>query len=97
ADLITLIDERMGRLEKRASRMKYPRLTARLETVRTDPRYGFMFENANVGGDTMADVLGQLFRMPHNGKPMTIMQLAGFPSEVVDAVVSVLCRMAFDF
>jgi uncharacterized protein len=24
------------------------------------------------------------------------MQLAGFPSEVVDAVVSVICRMAFD-
>jgi hypothetical protein len=29
--------------------------------------------------------------------PMTIMQLAGFPAEVVDSVVSVLCRMAFDF
>ena len=28
---------------------------------------------------------------------MTVMQLAGFPSEVVDAVVSVICRMAFDF
>jgi hypothetical protein len=28
---------------------------------------------------------------------MTIMQLAGFPAEVVDSVVSVLCRMAFDF
>ena len=28
---------------------------------------------------------------------MTIMQLAGFPAEVVDCVVSVLCRMAFDF
>jgi len=28
---------------------------------------------------------------------MTIMQLAGFPSEVVDSVVSVLSRMAFDF
>src|SRR5262249_37494435 len=97
ADLINLIDERMGRLENRSSRMKYHRLITRLETVRNDPRYGFMFENANVGGDTMADVLGQLFRMPHNGKPMTIMQLAGFPSEVVDAVVSVLCRMAFDF
>jgi hypothetical protein len=25
------------------------------------------------------------------------MQLAGFPAEVVDAVVSVICRMAFDF
>jgi uncharacterized protein len=28
---------------------------------------------------------------------MTIMQLAGFPAEVVDSVVSVLSRMAFDF
>src|SRR5262249_31515066 len=33
---------------------------------------------------------------PPNGMPMTVMQLAGFPSEVVDAVVSVTCRMAFD-
>jgi len=97
ADLVSLIDERMGKLENRASRMKYHRLITRIETVRNDPRYAFMFENANVGGDTMAEVLGQLFRMPPNGRPMTIMQLAGFPSEVVDAVVSVLCRMAFDF
>jgi hypothetical protein len=35
--------------------------------------------------------------MPPNGVPMTIMQLAGFPAEVVDSVVSVLSRMAFDF
>ena len=56
-----------------------------------------MFENANVGGDTMADVLGDLFRLPSQGKPMTIMGLAGFPAEVVDSVVSVVCRMAFDF
>ena len=28
---------------------------------------------------------------------MTVMQLAGFPAEVIDAVVSVLARMAFDF
>src|SRR5262249_49177667 len=61
------------------------------------PRYGFMFENATVGGDTMGEVVSHLFRMPANGKPMTIMQLAGFPAEVVDSVVSVLCRMAFDF
>jgi hypothetical protein len=45
----------------------------------------------------MVEVLGQLFRLPAEGKPMTIMQLAGFPAEVVDSVVSVLCRMAFDF
>ena len=56
-----------------------------------------MFEGANIGGDTMAEILGHLFRLPPEGKPMTIMQLAGFPAEVVDSVVSVLCRMAFDF
>lgn len=96
ADLIALLDERMGKLENRSSRMIYHRLITRIESVCNDPRYAFMFENANVGGDTMAEVLGQLFRLPQNGKPMTIMQLAGFPSEVVDGVVSVVCRMAFD-
>jgi len=96
-DLISLIDQRMGRLENRSSRIVYHKLISRIETVRNDPRYTFMFENANVGGDTMAEVISHLFRLPANGRPMTVMQLAGFPVEVVDSVVSVLCRMAFDF
>ena len=96
-DLISLIDERMGKLENRSSRIIYHKLISRIDTVRNDPRYAFMFDNANVGGDTMAEVISHLFRLPANGKPMTIMQLAGFPAEVVDSVVSVLCRMAFDF
>jgi uncharacterized protein len=96
-DLISLIDERMGKLENRSSRIIYHKLISRIETVRNDPRYTFMFDNANVGGDTMADVVSHLFRLPANGRPMTVMQLAGFPVEVVDSVVSVLCRMAFDF
>ncbi|HEY7247235.1 MAG TPA: ATP-binding protein [Xanthobacteraceae bacterium] len=96
SELIGLLDERMGKLENRSSRMTYHRLITRIEGVCNDPRYSFMFENANLGGDTMAEVLSELFRLPPNGKPITIMQLAGFPSEVVDAVVSVICRMAFD-
>ena len=83
--------------ENRSSTSKFSRLVARIETVRQDPRYAFMFDNANVGGDTMAEVVGQLFRLPANGKPMTVMELAGFPSEVVDSVVCMLGRMAFDF
>ena len=96
-DIIALIDERMGKLENRSSRVVYSKLLSRIETVRNDPRYAFMFENANVGGDTMAEVISHLFRLPANGRPMTVMQLAGFPVEVVDSVVSVICRMAFDF
>jgi DNA helicase HerA-like ATPase len=97
ADLLSLLDARMGKLENRSLRLTFNRLITRIETVFNDPRYAFMFENANVGGDTMAEVFSHIFRLPPNGVPMTIMQLAGFPAEVVDAVVSVLCRMAFDF
>ncbi len=96
-DLFALINERMGKLENRSLRMNYRRLMARIETVRNDPRYAFMFANANIGGDTMADTLRHLFRWQPDGKRITVMQLAGFPSEIVDAVVSVLSRMAFDF
>jgi DNA helicase HerA-like ATPase len=96
-DLIAMIRERMGKLENRSVWSKYHKLLSRIETACNDPRYGFMFDNANVGGDTMVEALGELFRLPANGKPMTVMQLAGFPAEVVDSVVSVVCRMAFDF
>src|SRR5438046_10267967 len=96
-DLVSLIDERMGKLENRSSRIIYHKLISRVDTVKNDPRYAFMFDNANVGGDTMAEVISHLFRLPANGRPMTVMQLAGFPVEVVDSVVSVLGRMAFEF
>jgi len=97
ADLISLIDDRMGKLENRSSRMKYFKLIMRIEAVSNDPRYHFMFENANVGGDTMAEAICNLFRIAPAAKPMTVMQLAGLPVEVVDSVVSVVGRMAFEF
>jgi DNA helicase HerA-like ATPase len=96
-DLLSLIDDRMGKLENRSSRMSYHRLMMRIETIKNDPRYAFMFENASVGGDTMVSLLTHLFRLEPDGRPISIMQLAGLPVEVVDAVVCVLCRMAFDF
>jgi DNA helicase HerA-like ATPase len=96
-DLISLLDDRMGKLENRSRATIFHKLIGRIQTFRNHPRYAFMFENANIGGDTMAEILSSLFRLPPDGKPMTIMQLAGFPAEVVDSVVSVLCRMAFDF
>ncbi len=96
-DLINLIDERMGKLENRASRMTYHRLMGRIEAIRNDPRYGFMFENANVGGDTMAAVLSRLFRLEDDGRPITVLRLGSLPGEAVDAVVCVVLRLAFEF
>ena len=96
-DLVAQIDERMGRLENRGARMHYHRLLTRIETIRNDPHYAFMFENANVGGDTMGELLCTLFRLDSADKPISVMQMAGLPPETIDAVVCVLCRLAFDF
>jgi DNA helicase HerA-like ATPase len=96
SDLVNLLDERMGKLENRSMWMKYHRLMTRIDTLGHDSRYTFMFNNVFIE-DMMVNVLGDLFRLPLAGKPITVMQLAGFPAEVVDSVVSVVCRMAFEF
>jgi hypothetical protein len=97
-DLIALAETRMGKLENSAVAGQYQRLLARIHSVRKNPRYSFIFDDAaTLGSDSMVDILCELFRLQHDGKSMTIMQLAGFPAEVFDAIVSVLFRLAFEF
>ena len=96
SDLIGLLDEHIGKLELRGELAPYKRLKARTETITRDPRYSFMFGGLTVQ-DTMVQILSRLFRVPVNGKPITILELGGLPSEVINVVVSVLARLAFDF
>lgn len=96
SDLIALIDELIGKLELRGELVPLKRLKSRLETISRDPRYAFMFGSLTVQ-DTMADILGRIFRVPVQSKPITIVELAGLPSEIINVVVSVLSRMTFDF
>ena len=96
SDLISLIDDRMGKLENKRDLAPYRNLKTRIETLSVDPRYTFMFGSLTVNDD-MAQVLGRLFRVPVNGKPITILELTGLPTEIVNVVVAVLCRMTFDF
>ncbi|MEL7030399.1 MAG: ATP-binding protein, partial [Pseudomonadota bacterium] len=95
SDVLAIIDEQMGRLDVQHDLSPLRRLKSRLEALATDPRYGFMFGGLTVD-DAMVDVLGRLFRIPVEGKPITTVDLTGVPSEVVNVVVSVLCRTAFD-
>ena len=94
-DALGIIDELIGLHEARWPRGALRSLKVRLETLHGDPRYHFMFARANMM-ETMAPVLAQIFRVPHHGRPITVFQLGGLPSEVVDAVASVLARLAFD-
>jgi DNA helicase HerA-like ATPase len=94
-DALAIIDELIGLHEMRWPRASLRSLRVRLETLHSDPRYQFMFARANMM-ETMAPVVAQIFRVPHHGRPITVFQLGGLPSEVVDAVASVLARLAFD-
>ncbi len=96
SDLINLLDEYIGKLDMKGNLAPYKRIKAKLENVTRDPRYGFMFGSLTVH-DTMAEVLGRLFRIPVNGRPITVLEMGGLPSEVINVVVSVLARLAFDF
>jgi DNA helicase HerA-like ATPase len=96
SDLIGAIEDNLGKLELRNDLAPYKRLKAKLESVTRDPRYAFMFGSLTVQ-DNMTQVLARLFRIPVNGKPIAILELGGLPSEIINVVVSVLARLAFDF
>ena len=95
SDAAQIIEEWIGKLDGNYARADLRSLKYRLEALSQDPRYRFMFGKVLVD-DVMAKVLGQIFRVPTAGKPVTIVQVAGLPNEVVNAVVSVLARMAFE-
>lgn len=95
ADLLALIDERIGRLEGRGEKPALRSLKMRVLAAINDPRYHFMFSN-NTITDTIMETVAHIFRIPGDGRPISTFQLSGIPSEVVNSVASVLCRMAFE-
>jgi len=56
-----------------------------------------MFSDLPVTRDRVAQVVGRLLRIPVSGKPVTIIDLSGVPSEIADVIVSLSCRVTFDF
>ena len=96
SDLLQIIDEAMGKLDNPESSAPYLRLKSRLNSLRTDSRFAFMFGGLGAR-DNMSEILSRLFRVPVAGRPITIMDLSGVPSEILNVVVSVLSRMIFDF
>ncbi|WP_337266947.1 ATP-binding protein [Oryzifoliimicrobium ureilyticus] len=95
ADLLALLDERIGRLEGRSEKPMLRSLKMRLLSVMNDPQHRFMF-SSNTINDTIMETLATIFRIPGDGRPISVFQLAGIPSDIVNSVASVLCRMAFE-
>jgi DNA helicase HerA-like ATPase len=96
SDLTNLISLEMGKMDRAGDTAPYMRLKTKIDEIKADPRYGFMFSGMLVA-DTMADFLARVFRLPGDGKPISIVDVSGVPSEITSVVVAMLSRMVFDF
>jgi uncharacterized protein len=96
SDLTNIIQTEMGKLDKATNSAPFMRLKGKIEELKNDPRYNFMFSGMLVG-DTMADFVGKIFRLPSGGKPISIIDVSGVPSDITSTVVAVLSRLVFDY
>jgi len=96
SDLTNAIQDEMGKLDKATNTSPFLRVKTKIEEIKGDPRYQFMFSGMLVA-DTMTEVIQRLFRMPGNGSPISIVDVSGVPSEITSTVVALLSRMVFDF
>jgi uncharacterized protein len=96
SDLTAAIQTEMGKLDKAGDNAPYMRLRTKIDEIKADPRYTFMFSGMMVA-DTMANFLARIFRLPGDGKPISIIDVSGVPSDITSVVVAVLSRMVFDY
>ena len=94
-DVSKLIDHEMGKLENSNNLAPYKRLKRRIATLIADPRYQFIFKN-QASPRPIEDIVGRIFRLPVNGKPISCLDFSGIPSEALNIVVSVVSRLAFE-
>lgn len=95
-DLLEAIDSEMGKLDKAADAYRYTRLKVNVQQLFADRRFRFIFNN-EYRTHSMVDFMSELLRIPADGKPISIIDLAGVPSEIVDVVVSILTRLILEY
>ncbi|HEV2865730.1 MAG TPA: DUF87 domain-containing protein [Allosphingosinicella sp.] len=96
SDLTNAIAHEMGLLNKATDTAPFMRLRGKIDELKSDPRYQFMFSGMLVA-DSMGSFIGKIFRLPARGKPISIIDVSGVPSDIVSVVVAVLSRLVFDY
>ena len=75
----------------------YLKILHKIEMLQQDKRFSFLVRSDDKVKDNLCSLVGHYLSIPVGDKPLAIIDLSGVPSDVVDVVVSVLCRMIFDF
>ncbi len=76
---------------------KFARFLVQLDTKLNDPRYDFMFKpRLYIHSASFAELLTKMFG-PNGDSKVTLMDMSGVPFDIVNTVVSLMARLAFDF
>ena len=94
-DVIRLVRHYMGKLENNSNLEPYKRILRRIDNLMDDPRYSFIFRN-QTAPSPIDQIVGRIFRLPVQGRPICILDFSSLPSETLNVVVSVVSRLAFE-
>ena len=76
---------------------KFTRFLVRLNSKMNDPRYAFIFKpKVCIDSESAKGLLTMIFGLDGKSK-VTIMDLSGIPFDIVNTVVALIARIAFDF
>ena len=96
-DVLSDIRQKEDACTTSAQKEPYKKIAGKIKSMQADKRFSFLVRPDAEVADGLADIIKQYLRIPVSEKPISIIDLSGIPSDVVDVVVSVLCRMVFDF
>jgi hypothetical protein len=95
-DLADALEHEAGRLQKLADAPRYTQMRLAIEQFFSDRRFRFIF-NPAYAGNSIEQFLGEVLRIPSAGRPISIIDLAGVPTEMVNIVVSAVSRLILDY
>jgi hypothetical protein len=76
---------------------KFTRFLVRLDSKLNDPRYAFMFKPKQyLTSESMKELMEKVFGKGGSAK-VTLMDMSGVPFDIVNTIVAMLARLAFDF
>jgi uncharacterized protein len=96
SDLISALDQQMGRIEKLGESRHYLRLGLKIKQMAADRRFRFIFDES-LFFISLSDLLSNILRLPADGKPISVIELSRAPSEILNVVVAVLARLVFNY
>jgi len=95
-ELLGTRDLQLGKLDNSSEIARYVRLKNRVVQIMRETRFNVMFRR-ELAVDSKHSFLSRILRLEGDGKPISIIDLSGVPSEIVAVVVALFSRIVMDY